>query len=223
MEQKHRQTNNSSCIAQVILGVILFVSAGTILWPRAWVFMASGLSVLLFNLVVIPAEVIEERGRSKKDAKTWDKLITSLNIIPSLLMVVTCGLDFRFGWTGKIPAFIPLAGLIFYIFMSLLFTWAMVANTFFSTLVRLQFDRHHKVASGGPYRFVRHPGYLAYMLFTLATPVALGTLWGLVFALGTVKLLVLRTALEDSALKKELPGYTDYAERVRYKLVRGIW
>jgi protein-S-isoprenylcysteine O-methyltransferase Ste14 len=206
-----------------IEGAIIIISAGTLHWFRAWIFLAVGVLILLVNLLVLPAEVIEERGRSHKDAKTWDKIISALTIVPTLMMLVCCGLDFRFHWTGEVSAALPVAGLIFFFLASLLFTWAMVSNRFFSTLVRLQTERNHTVASKGPYRYVRHPGYLAYMAFTLATPVALGTLWGLMFALAIVILLLVRTALEDRTLKNELSGYSDYAQRVRFRLIPGLW
>ena len=102
-------------------------------------------------------------------------------------------------------------------------TWAMMTNSFFSALVRIQRDRGHAVVSRGPYRFVRHPGYVGYITFTLATPVALGTLWGLIPAVLVSLGMVIRTALEDRTLREELPGYEDFASQVRFRLVPGVW
>jgi protein-S-isoprenylcysteine O-methyltransferase Ste14 len=99
----------------------------------------------------------------------------------------------------------------------------MASNKFFSTLVRLQTDRQHTVATDGPYKFVRHPGYLGYIIFTLATPIALGTYWALIFSGIIGILLIVRTALEDATLKKELPGYAEYTENVKYKLIPLLW
>jgi protein-S-isoprenylcysteine O-methyltransferase Ste14 len=99
----------------------------------------------------------------------------------------------------------------------------MAANAYFSMVVRIQEDRGHAVVTDGPYRFVRHPGYLGSILFALATPLVLGSLWAFVpCGLGAV-LFIVRTALEDKTLQKELPGYREYAERVRYRLLPGIW
>jgi len=104
-----------------------------------------------------------------------------------------------------------------------LFTWGMVSNKFFSTAVRIQTDRDHTVASGGPYRYVRHPGYVGYITASFATALALGSLWALIPAGLTMCLLVVRTALEDQTLQDELDGYKEYAQQVRYRLLPGVW
>jgi protein-S-isoprenylcysteine O-methyltransferase Ste14 len=99
----------------------------------------------------------------------------------------------------------------------------MVSNPFFSTVVRIQTDRGHTVATGGPYRFVRHPGYAGALALTLATPFLLGSWPALIPSVALVAILVVRTILEDRTLRRELPGYTEYAGRVRYRLLPGIW
>ncbi len=109
------------------------------------------------------------------------------------------------------------------IFGNALFTWSMMSNKYFSTLVRIQIERNHTVSTGGPYSFVRHPGYVGYILFNFATPFILGSLWALIPAGTVFILLVIRTGLEDRTLKKELDGYKEYAKRVKYRLVPGIW
>jgi len=207
----------------LIQGIILFLAAGTLRWKWAWMFMLLGLMLLTINLFVIPAELIEERGREKKDAKKWDKMLTSINIIPTVLLYVCCGLDYRFNWTGNVNIIINITGLILTFSGSMLFTWSMISNKFFSTLVRLQADRQHTVATGGPYKYVRHPGYVGYIVMSFATPIALGTLWGLVFSGITGILLIVRTILEDNTLKKELQGYAEYVEKVKYRLIPLLW
>ncbi|MBN1411108.1 MAG: isoprenylcysteine carboxylmethyltransferase family protein [Spirochaetales bacterium] len=206
-----------------IQGAILFLSAWTIDWLWAWIFAASGAITLIINFIVIPVEVIEERGRKKKDAKKWDKIITAINIIPTLCLYVCCGLDYRFHWTGDLSYWVNLSGLALSFAGSMLFTWSMVSNKFFSTMVRLQNDRQHNVASGGPYKYIRHPGYVGYIFMSVATPVALGTLWALIFSGITCILLIIRTALEDKTLKQELPGYAEYTTKVKYRLMPFIW
>ena len=202
---------------------ILFISAGTLSWKWAWYVLLLGLFLLIVNSILLPAELIEERGRKKENVKKWDRILTSIIMFPTILMYFLSGLDRRFHWTGDIPVFINIVGLAFIFIGSLLFTWSMVSNKFFSTLVRLQTDRQHTVVTEGPYKFVRHPGYLGYIIFTLATPVALGTFWGLVFSSIIGILLIVRTALEDATLKKELPGYAEYTENVKYKLIPLLW
>ena len=104
-----------------------------------------------------------------------------------------------------------------------LVTWSMASNRFFSSYVRIQKDRGHVVASGGPYRYVRHPGYVGMLGFGLATPLILGSVWALIPAGLTLVVVVVRTALEDRTLQRELEGYQAYAQRVRYRLVPGLW
>jgi protein-S-isoprenylcysteine O-methyltransferase Ste14 len=104
-----------------------------------------------------------------------------------------------------------------------LLTWSMAANAFFAQTVRIQEDRGHTVATGGPYRYVRHPGYVGGILFQVATPLILGSVWALIPAGLTVCLTIIRTALEDRTLLEELDGYKEYAGRVRYRLLPGVW
>jgi protein-S-isoprenylcysteine O-methyltransferase Ste14 len=190
----------------LLQGAILFIVAGTLSWKWAWIVLFLGAFLLIINLILLPAELIEERGRKKENVKKWDRILTSIILFPTILMYVFSGLDQRFNWTGDIHIIINIAGLVLIFSGSMIFTWSMVSNKFFSTLVRLQTDRQHTVVTEGPYKYVRHPGYNGYIIFTLATPIALGTFWGLVFSGIIGILLIVRTALEDATLKKELPG-----------------
>ena len=207
----------------LLQGAILFIVAGTLSWKWAWIVLFLGAFLLIINLILLPAELIEERGRKKENVKKWDRILTSIILFPTILMYVFSGLDQRFNWIGDIHIIINIAGLVLIFSGSMIFTWSMVSNKFFSTLVRLQTDRQHTVVTEGPYKYVRHPGYNGYIIFTLATPIALGTFWGLVFSGIIGILLIVRTALEDATLKKELPGYAEYTENVKYKLIPFLW
>ena len=99
----------------------------------------------------------------------------------------------------------------------------MISNAYFTTTVRIQDERGHQVVSSGPYRFVRHPGYSGWGLGYLVTPPLLGSLWGLIAAGSICIAFVIRTAMEDRTLQEELPGYQEYAQRVRFRLIPGIW
>jgi protein-S-isoprenylcysteine O-methyltransferase Ste14 len=114
-------------------------------------------------------------------------------------------------------------GLAFVLLGSMLFTWSMVSNRFFSTMVRIQDERDHKVATEGPYKYVRHPGYVGYILMTIATPISLGSLYALSMAVIVGLIIVVRTILEDETLNTELIGYEEYTKEVRYKLIPYIW
>jgi len=208
----------------LILAAILFISSGRLDWVWAWAYLGVGVSILAINVLVMPPELIAERGRTdKKDIKAWDRVLTTLNILPTLGVPIIAGLDERFGWSPPLAAAIQVVGLVFLALAQGLFTWAMVSNKFFSTAVRIQTDRNHTVATGGPYRYVRHPGYVGYVVSSFATPLALGSLWGLIPAGLTMCFLIVRTALEDRALLDELDGYKEYAGRVRYRLLPGVW
>lgn len=207
----------------IIQGALLFVSARTIKWLWAWIFLSLGIVILLINLFVIPVEVIEERGRKKENVKRWDRVLTSLSTIPILGIYIVSGLDYRFGWSINLNFLIHGAGLMIYFLGAMLFTWSMVANKYFSTLVRIQFERGHQVAAGGPYQYIRHPGYVGFIVMVLATPLSLGTIYALSMSGITAVILIIRTSLEDKTLKRELNGYIEYANKVKYKLVPFIW
>ena len=208
----------------LILAVILFISAGRLDWMWAWAYLGVGVGILIINVLVMPPELIAERGRTdKKDIKVWDRVLTTLIILPTLGMPIIAGLDERFGWSPQLALAVHLIGLAFIALGQGLFTWAMVSNKFFSTSVRIQMDRDHTVATGGPYQYVRHPGYVGYIVSLFATAVALGSLWALIPAGLTMCLFIVRTALEDKTLQEELDDYRDYATRVRYRLLPGVW
>jgi protein-S-isoprenylcysteine O-methyltransferase Ste14 len=207
----------------VLSAVLLFVSAGRITWHWAWIYLGAYIAIIIANAFVLPADLIEERGKSKENVKKWDRVIMTLNILPALGLLIVAGLDFRFGWSPKPADWIQGGSLLLMILGNALFTWAMVSNHFFSTAVRLQFDRNHQVASGGPYNYVRHPGYTGFIIINLATPLILGSLWALIPGGMVALLFIIRTALEDNTLQKELDGYREYAQKVRYRLIPGIW
>ena len=207
----------------IMQGVLLFVSAWTIKWLWAWIFLSMGIIILLINLFVIPVELIEERGKKKDNVKKWDRILTSINIIPMLGINIVSGLDYRFGWSINPGILIQIPGLVLYFFGSMLFTWSMVSNKYFSTMVRLQTERGHEVAAGGPYQYIRHPGYVGFIVMVLATPLSLGTFYSLLMSGITTIILIIRTSLEDKTLRNELNGYLEYSNKVKYKLIPFIW
>ncbi len=210
-------------ISELLQGAILFVAAGTIRWFWAWIYLACGILIITCNALVLPTELIEERGRKKENVEKWDKIITSIATIPLLTILLVAGLDLRFGWSQELRLGWRIAGIIIFLVGNFLFTWAMASNYYFSTAVRLQYDREHKVATAGPYQFMRHPGYLGFILFTMATPLILGSWWAYIPAGSAVLLFILRTYLEDKTLQHKLEGYQEYAAKVRYRLLPGIW
>jgi protein-S-isoprenylcysteine O-methyltransferase Ste14 len=208
------------------VGVVLFWSAGRIDWWAAWAvigvwlvwFAAMDIVILRFN-----PDLMAERLLPPKGAKAWDRAILSILRLTELVRYILAGLDQRYGWTGGFPLTVQIAALMVCILSCALFTWAMASNTFFSQIVRIQSDRGHAVATAGPYRYVRHPGYAGMVLFELALSTLLASWWAIIAGGLCASLLILRTALEDRTLQAELPGYMDYARQVRYRLLPGIW
>ena len=208
----------------LVLAAILFVSSGRLNWVWAWAYLGVGVGILAINVLVMSPELIAERGQiGKENIKGWDRVLTTLSILPTLGTPIVAGLDERFGWSPPLTVAIQVVALILFALAQGLFTWGMASNKFFSTSVRIQMDRDHTVASGGPYRVVRHPGYVGYIVSSFATSLALDSLWALIPAGLTMCLLIVRTALEDRTLQDELDGYKDYAQQVRYRLLPGIW
>lgn len=207
----------------VIQLFLVFIAAGTFKLVWVFAFIACSFLILIINFIVVPLDVIKERGSKKKNVKKWDKIISGINAAPSLGLYIVSGLDLRFKWTGSISVWIHVVGLILLFSSSMLFTWSMVSNSFFSTMVRIQDDRNHTVASEGPYKYVRHPGYVAFILMSISTPLIFGSLYALICSLMTLILMIIRTNLEDKTLQKELDGYEAYTLQVKYKLIPYLW
>jgi len=206
--------------------VILFVAVWKWNWWNAWAYLGLYLAFLAFNAIVLLGkhkDLVEERSQIGEGAKGWDKVIGGISAFGGLLILALAGLDERFGWPGAIRTEVQIAAFILMAATYPIFTWAMVSNKYFSTIVRIQKERGHTVQTGGPYRFVRHPGYFSLLCSYVTIPIALGSLWACIpMALLVVNLFV-RTALEDRTLQNELEGYKEYAARVRYRLLPGIW
>jgi protein-S-isoprenylcysteine O-methyltransferase Ste14 len=204
---------------------VLFLSAGRWDWAMGWAFVIlTALWVGATALVVIPRnpELLAERLGPRKGAKTWDAVIMSIVGLALIACYIVAGLDVRYGWT-RISLPLQIIALIIVVLGYALTVWATAANAFFSLIVRIQQERGHTVAAGGPYRFVRHPAYVGGVAMYLATPVMLGSLWALIPGGLSALLMVVRTVLEDKTLLNELDGYKEYARRVRYRLMPGVW
>jgi protein-S-isoprenylcysteine O-methyltransferase Ste14 len=210
----------------VMIAAILFLSAGRLNWTWAWVYLGICVASLLINAPIMlrtSPETIAERGQPQK-TKEWDKIVGSLwGLMIYIALPLLAGLDVRFGWIGGIRPAWNIAGAIAQAVGLGLTSWAMITNAYFSTAVRIQSERGHTVCRSGPYRFVRHPGYVGFVLQSLSLPVLLGSLWALIPGVIAALLMGLRTFLEDRTLQAELPGYPDYIKEVRYRLIPGIW
>ena len=209
---------------------MLFISAGRITYWQGWIFCGVTILLVIVQIFLFSGknDLVKERMKPGAGMKWWDRIFYMLYIPSFFAVVIVASLDAgRFGWTPLFStpysiAFYIISYLV-YVFSLFLYTWGMWTNTFFSSVVRLQNDRGQEVVQQGPYRIVRHPGYVAGILMAISISLVLGSLWGLVPAGVVLVLLIIRTYLEDTMLQKELPGYSEYAHRVRYRLLPGIW
>jgi protein-S-isoprenylcysteine O-methyltransferase Ste14 len=208
----------------LLQAAILFLGSGRPGWTLAWLYLVSYVGLIAATrLVVRDKELFAERAQIGKDTKGWDKALSALFSAFGLAMLVVAALDARFGWSPQTSIALAAVGFVAFVLGFGVSVWAMAANRFFSTFVRIQTDRGHTVATGGPYRFVRHPGYAGFILGSTGTPLLLGSLWAILPAALSCAVLLVRTVLEDRTLREELPGYRDYAAGVRYRLVPGVW
>lgn len=214
-------------IAFIIMAAAFFGSSGTVLWPEAWLFIVTYLGwafvMVAWMKLHDPALLASRLRLFRRGARDWDKWVMALFALLGTPYIVLPGLDaVRFGWSFvplplQIAAFAAIVGSFWLIFR------VMRANSFASPYVEVQRERGHRVIDTGPYAHVRHPMYLAIIIFLFAFPLWLGSLWTLILSMLITAVVVFRLLREEKALCQELEGYVEYRERVRYRLIPGIW
>ena len=212
-------------LATAVWGGILFASAGRIDWWRGWIELGLFLGCLIVTGVIVARknpEVLNQRVMKHPYTKPFDKVVGPLYTLLNVALAVVAGLDAGgFGYsTGAETLYI---GAALFLAGNVPSVRAMAVNPFLETTVRIQTDRGHKVVAAGPYAFVRHPMYVGIILQSLATPLVLGSRWAFVPAGLAVVLFVVRTALEDRTLRRELPGYEAFTQNARYRLLPGVF
>jgi len=205
-----------------VLFGLLFGTAGRLDLPWFWAILGTHVVYMLAMLATMPADLRQERFHpGGKGQESWFR--------PGVMSMAVChlviaGLDAgRYDWTGPVPVAIHVAGFVSYVLGLGLAAWAMRVNRFFSSEVRLQPERGHYVVRSGPYRFVRHPAYLAGIVICLSSGVVLGSAWSILPMLAAAGLFAARAALEDRFLRANLAGYADYATATRFRLLPGVW
>ncbi len=197
-------------------------------WWEAWAYAILGILSFAIGRTLAGRRnpgLLAERARflQHQDAKTWDKKLAPLLGIGGGLILLVAGLDALYDWTPPFCLAVKILALLIFLAGHWLGSYALVANRFFSGMVRIQTDRGHHVVSGGPYRWMRHPGYAGALLTYLATPFFLGAIWTVLPVIFITIVMLVRTSLEDKVLQDELEGYREYAGRVRYRLLPGLW
>jgi protein-S-isoprenylcysteine O-methyltransferase Ste14 len=214
-------------ITVALFAGVLFGSAGRLDLPMVWAYLCAFSAFLLAFAVVMSRKdpgLLKERRRAGAGAKKWDRVLLAIYGVLFFVTWIVAGVDVgRAHWSDTVPLGLQMIGLVACAASFGLVWWATWLNTFFSRVVRIQEDRGHRVVTSGPYRYVRHPGYVGVILAWPGTALALGSWWAMLPAVGIVLVYVLRTALEDRTLHEELEGYAEYAQRVRYRLLPGVW
>jgi len=216
-------------VVYLSIPLVLFVCAGDFGWWQAWAYslliIAAGVGGRILAERRHPGLTAERQNtKSVQEAKAWDKVLAPLMALSiGFPLVIVAGLDHRFAWSPVFPLWLNVLGLFLIALGYAFAVWALVENRFFSSVVRIQSDRGHVVCDSGPYRIVRHPGYAGNILPLPGIVLALSSLWTLIPAVVALVIAVIRTALEDRTLQEELPGYKEYAQRVRYRLFPGIY
>ncbi|MCP4964515.1 MAG: isoprenylcysteine carboxylmethyltransferase family protein [bacterium] len=219
----------SLVVVYLFVPLVLLVCGGDFGWWQAWgyslLIVAAGLGGRIWAERRHPGLLAERQDLEKvQSAKAWDKVLAPLMALSvSFPLVIVAGLDHRFGWSPVFPLWLIVLGFLLISLGYAFAAWAFIENRFFSSVVRIQVDRGHVVCDSGPYRIVRHPGYAGSSLALPGMVLALVSMWTLIPAAVALIIAVIRTVLEDQTLQDELPGYRDYARRVRYRLMPGIY
>lgn len=197
-------------------------------WWEAWLYAAITILGFISSRLLAARrhpDLLVERARSMslQDARPWDRKLAPLVALGGALLPLAAGLEARFSDRAPFSLPVKVVALLAILSGYLLASYALYENRYFSGVVRIQRERGHQVVSSGPYRWIRHPGYAGGILTYLATPFFLDSRWALLPALVLTILLCVRTRLEDRTLQDELTGYRDYAHKVRFRLLPGIW
>lgn len=208
-------------VFEAILLTLLFGSAGRVDLPWFWGLLAIHAAYMFVGYACMDPGLREERVKGRPPG--WDRYFRVAMALGLLAHLVVAGVDVRYGWSAGIPTLARAAGLVLYTLGVGLAVSAMCFNRFFAPAVRIQTERGHHVITNGPYRLVRHPGYLGLTVALAAESLVFGSYYALIPVVVSAAVLVVRTTIEDRMLREGLPGYADYALRVRSRLVPGVW
>jgi protein-S-isoprenylcysteine O-methyltransferase Ste14 len=213
-------------LAVSLLVFILLLVAGRSNYWQAWLFggVNTLIIVILFSAYSEKIGIIRDRMHPGVGTKWWDKLFWMIYGPMNLAIIIVAALDAgRFQWSPPFSPVVYFLAYVLYLVATITHLGAILSNEFYTSTVRLQEERGQGVVTAGPYRLVRHPGYLGIILMLFCIALVLGSLWALIPFTVVFILLIIRTQLEDKTLKNELSGYREYAEMTRYRLFPKVW
>ena len=220
-------------IIQMLVYLVFFPMLPLILsgrwnWWEAWFYALSCFISFAVSRIIVARkfpDLLAERGKflRHENAQPWDRILAPLVGLGGNVIPLTVGMEARYGQVFDFGLPLELIAILLYLFGFAWGSYALITNRYFSGMVRLQTDRGHQVVTGGPYRFMRHPGYAGAILTYIAIPLFLDSVWAFLPVVLFLIVVVVRTRLEDNFLQAELPGYKEYAQKVRYRLIPGIW
>lgn len=215
-----------SYVGVLVFAVPIFLGAGRINYWQGLLYVALSLFGTTLNHALEPkgSDLAVERASNANQGEAWDRRILGVYFLVNLVGFALAGLDSgRLHWTGAVSPFVAVVGVALMVTGQVIFAVARGQNRFFSATVRIQKERGHTVCDTGLYRLVRHPGYLGSLIAQIAFPLVMESLVALAPAVIGLALMVLRTSMEDRFLMTELPGYTAYAEKTRWRLIPGVY
>lgn len=218
------QTIGTFVIGVIALGVVLFLSAGTVNYWQAWVFVILFMALVTqqgIYLAIKDPELLERRKRvAAQGESTEQKALIIFGLLTNACLLLFSALDHRFGWS-QMPAFVSVAGDALLVFSFFLYYLVFRENSYVASSIKT--FEGQKVISTGPYALVRHPKYVGDIILVGGIPLALGSWWGLAFIVLVVPALAWRILDEEKLLKKDLPGYVEYTQKIQYRLVPYLW
>ena len=205
---------------------VFFLFTGKIAVLRGWIYYILVILGAVINNCILAfynLELLDSRRDEGNNTKIWDKIILRLYLLTHIVFIAgISGLNIRYGWV-QLTGLCIIPGILLYLISLYISTWAMVVNKHFEGTVRIQNERNHEVISQGPYKYIRHPGNLGMILASFVQPLIIGSAYAFIPSVFSVVLIIIRTKLEDTMLQKELEGYKEYADKVKYKLMLKVW
>ena len=206
----------------LIMGLVFFLSSGTIRYWEAWAYLITiAVPMVIFGAYMFKhnPKFLERRMKIKEKRKK-QHLIQTIGMLPFLLVYILPGFDRRFGWSD-VPFPLALTGLALVLLGYLMILYVFITNSYASRVVEV--EKGQRVITTGPYALVRHPMYVGVIFFYGITPIALGSYWAMIPSLLIIPILVVRIIDEEKELLEDLAGYREYTQKVRYRLVPGLW